>query len=77
MTLSSRTVSVDVHEVYSKSLIIKCVDNCEMLHGGLKDDERVAAVERFQNDENVFVFLISKLLPFSLYQDNANVRSIH
>lgn len=38
----------------------KHIDNCEMLHGGIKDEERMAAVDRFQNDKNVFVFLISK-----------------
>jgi hypothetical protein len=36
------------------------IDNCETLHGGVKDDERMAAVDRFQTDPNVFVFLISK-----------------
>jgi hypothetical protein len=37
------------------------IDNCEMLHGGVKDEDRVAAVDRFQRpDSNVFVFLISK-----------------
>lgn len=37
------------------------VDNCEMLHGGVKDEDRMAAVDRFQRpDSNVFVFLISR-----------------
>ncbi|KAJ9114953.1 hypothetical protein QFC20_001328 [Naganishia adeliensis] len=37
-------------------------DNCEMLHGGVKDEDRTAAVDRFQRpDSNVFVFLISTL----------------
>lgn len=41
------------------------IDNCEMLHGGVKDEDRVAAVDRFQRpDSNVFVFLISKSFRF-------------
>ena len=35
-------------------------DNCEMLHGGIKDEDRMAAVDRFQTDPSVFVFLISQ-----------------
>ncbi|KAJ9116018.1 hypothetical protein QFC24_006859 [Naganishia onofrii] len=44
--------------------------NCEMLHGGLKDDERVAAVDRFQNDENVFVFLIRQANKVIIFDPN-------
>jgi hypothetical protein len=36
------------------------IDNCEILHGGVKDEERMAAVDSFQTDPNVFVFLISE-----------------
>jgi hypothetical protein len=32
-------------------------DNCEMLHGGIKDEDRMAAVDRFQTDPSVFVEL--------------------
>ncbi|KAJ9112270.1 hypothetical protein QFC19_000689 [Naganishia cerealis] len=38
---------------------IKLEYNCEMLHGGKKDEERIEAVDRFQTDNNVFVFLIN------------------
>ena len=33
-----------------------------MLHGGIKDEDRMDAVDRFQTDPSVFVFLISERL---------------
>lgn len=42
-------------------LSVLAEDNCEMLHGGVKDEDRMAVVDRFQRpDSDVFVFLISK-----------------
>lgn len=33
-----------------------------MLHGGVRDEDGMAAVDRFQTDPSVFVFLISERL---------------